>query len=110
MTNQVNKININGDQLWNSIHEMAQIGATERGGVHRLAFSDVDRVGRDRFIDDCEELGMEISRDTIGNIFAVMEGERPDLPVVMVGSHLDSQPTGGKYDGAYGSDARYSRF
>ena len=101
-TGPVQKLNIDGDQLWNSIHEMAQIGGTERGGVCRLAFSAEDRVGRDRFIDDCQELGMEVSRDTIGNIFAVMEGEQPDLPAVMVGSHLDSQPTGGKYDGAYG--------
>jgi len=100
--NSSNNINIDGDQLWHSIHEMAQIGATEREGVCRLAFSAEDRAGRDRFIDDCQELGMEISRDTIGNIFARMEGEQPTLPAVMVGSHLDSQPTGGKYDGAYG--------
>ncbi|MEM7536031.1 MAG: Zn-dependent hydrolase [Chloroflexota bacterium] len=96
------KLNINGDQLWQSIHDMAQIGATSKGGVKRLAFTGLDRVARDRFIDDCIELGMEVSRDRIGNIFAVMAGTRPELPVVMVGSHLDSQPTGGKYDGPLG--------
>ncbi len=96
------KININGDRFWQSIQEMAQIGATEKGGVKRLAFSAEDRLARDRFIDDCIELNMEISRDEIGNIFALMKGTNPELPVVMVGSHLDSQPTGGKYDGALG--------
>lgn len=95
-------ININGPRLWASVHEMAQIGATPKGGVKRLAFSDLDRQGRDRFIDHCLELNMEISRDPIGNIFALMPGEDPDLPVVGIGSHLDSQPTGGKYDGALG--------
>ena len=96
------KINIDGDRLWQSVHEMAQIGATDKGGVKRLAFSDLDRVGRDRFIDDCIELNMEVTRDEIGNIFALMRGTEPDLPSIMVGSHLDSQPTGGKYDGALG--------
>ena len=97
-----NKIHVNGDRFWQSIQEMAQIGATEKGGVRRLAFSAEDRRARDRFIDECIELNMEISRDEIGNIFALMKGTNPDLPVVMVGSHLDSQPTGGKYDGALG--------
>lgn len=95
-------IDINGTRLWDSVHEMAQIGATAKGGVKRLAFSALDRTGRDLFIDQCIELNMEIRRDEIGNIFALMRGTQPDLPVVMVGSHLDSQPTGGKYDGAYG--------
>ncbi|MGB1250411.1 MAG: Zn-dependent hydrolase [Candidatus Promineifilaceae bacterium] len=99
MTNQVL---IDGDRLWQSIQEMAQIGATEKGGVKRLAFSAEDRISRDRFIDDCIELNMTIRRDAIGNIFALMQGTNSELPVVMVGSHLDSQPTGGKYDGALG--------
>lgn len=96
------KVDIDGDRLWETIHDYAQIGATPKGGVKRMAYSDLDRIGRDKFIDDCIEMNMEISRDAIGNIFAVMRGERPDLPVVMVGSHLDTQPTGGKYDGALG--------
>ena len=96
------KIDIDGNRFWQSIHEMAQIGATAKGGVKRLAFSDLDRQGRDAFIDHCVELNMEVSRDAFGNIFALMRGDRPDLPVVMIGSHLDTQPTGGKYDGAYG--------
>ena len=96
------KIHIDGNRFWTSVQEMAQIGRTPNGGVKRLAFSAEDRLGRDRFIDDCLELNMVIRRDPIGNIFALMEGEAPDLPVVMLGSHLDSQPTGGKYDGALG--------
>ncbi|MEM8861095.1 MAG: Zn-dependent hydrolase [Chloroflexota bacterium] len=96
------KIDINGDRLWESVHEYAKIGATAKGGVKRMAFSQLDYQARDQFIDECLELNMSISRDTIGNIFATMMGENPDLPVVMVGSHLDTQPTGGKYDGALG--------
>ena len=98
----MNRINIDGNRFWQSVQEMAKIGATAKGGVKRLAFSAEDRTARDHFIDDCIELNMEISRDAIGNIFALMKGTNLELPVVMVGSHLDSQPTGGKYDGALG--------
>lgn len=96
------KIDIDGGRFWCSVQEMAKIGATAKGGVKRLAFSTLDRQGRDAFVDHCVELNMQVSRDAFGNIFALMPGERPELPVVMVGSHLDTQPTGGKYDGAYG--------
>ncbi|MEM7335042.1 MAG: Zn-dependent hydrolase [Chloroflexota bacterium] len=99
---QTEMVQINGTRFWESIYEMAKIGATARGGVKRLAFSDLDYVGRDLFIEQCEELNMSISRDAIGNIFATMRGQDPTLPLVRVGSHLDSQPTGGKYDGALG--------
>ena len=102
MSMKQHKINIDGERFWQSVQEMAQIGKTAKGGVKRLAFSAEDRAGRDQFIDDCLELNMEMSRDAIGNIFALMKGTNPELPVVMVGSHLDSQPTGGKYDGALG--------
>ncbi|MFK7805292.1 MAG: Zn-dependent hydrolase [Anaerolineae bacterium] len=96
------KIDINGERLWDSVHDYAKIGATAKGGVKRMAFSQLDYQGRDQFIDECIELNMVIHRDTIGNIFATMAGENPELPIVMVGSHLDTQPTGGKYDGALG--------
>ncbi len=102
MPNGTNQIQIDGNRLWESIHSYAQIGATAKGGVKRLAFSSLDYQARDRFIDECVEMQMAISRDEIGNIFATMEGSEPDLPAVLVGSHLDSQPTGGKYDGALG--------
>lgn len=96
------KLDINGERLWDSVHEYAKMGATAKGGVKRMAFSQLDYQARDQFIDECTELNMVIQRDTIGNIFATMAGEQPELPVVMVGSHLDTQPTGGKYDGALG--------
>lgn len=95
-------IKINGDRLWNSLMEMARIGATEKGGVCRLALTDLDREGRDLFVRWCREAGCTISIDKMGNIFARRPGKNNDLPPVMTGSHLDSQPTGGKFDGVYG--------
>jgi beta-ureidopropionase / N-carbamoyl-L-amino-acid hydrolase len=99
---QSNRLSINGERMWATLHDLAKIGGTEKGGVRRLALSALDREGRQRFIDWCRELGCEIEVDGIGNVFAVLRGEDPSLPSVMVGSHLDTQPTGGKYDGAYG--------
>ncbi len=96
------QIQIDGERLWDSIQAYAQIGATAKGGVKRLAFSTLDYEARDQFVDECVEMQMSISRDEIGNIFATMEGSDVELPAVLVGSHLDSQPTGGKYDGALG--------
>jgi len=82
--------------------EMAKIGETPKGGVCRLALTDLDREGRDLFSRWCEEAGCTISVDKMGNIFARRPGRNNDLPPIMTGSHLDSQPTGGKYDGVYG--------
>src|SRR5436305_1007316 len=82
--------------------ELAQIGATEKGGVCRLAASDLDAEARRLFIDWCEEAGCTVIVDRIGNIFARRSGRNPDLAPVMAGSHLDTQPTGGRFDGAYG--------
>jgi len=93
---------INGQRLWDSLMEMARIGATKKGGVCRLALTDLDRESRDLFVRWCESAGCSVSVDAVGNIFARRPGRRDDLPPVMTGSHLDSQPTGGKYDGAYG--------
>jgi len=95
-------LKINGDRLWDSLMALAQIGATEKGGVCRLALTDLDREGRDLFIRWCEEAGCTVSVDRVGNIFARRAGRDNSLPPVMTGSHLDSQPTGGKFDGAYG--------
>lgn len=95
-------IEINGDRLWDSLMEMARIGATPRGGVCRLALSELDGQGRDLFRRWCEEAGCEIRVDQVGNIFARRPGRNPQLPPVGTGSHLDSQPTGGKFDGVYG--------
>ena len=95
-------IKIDGDRLWRSLMEMAQLGATEKGGVCRLALSDADREGRQLFIRWCEEAKLAITVDKMGNIFARRPGKDTALPPVITGSHLDSQPTGGKFDGAYG--------
>jgi N-carbamoyl-L-amino-acid hydrolase len=95
-------LKINGERLWASLMELARIGATEKGGVCRLAASDLDAVARRLFIRWCEEAGCTVTIDRIGNIFARRPGRNPGLPPIMVGSHLDTQPTGGRFDGAYG--------
>jgi beta-ureidopropionase / N-carbamoyl-L-amino-acid hydrolase len=95
-------IRIDGERLWNSLMELAKIGATEKGGVCRLALTDLDRQARDLFRRWCEEAGCTVSVDKMGNMFARRPGRDNTLPPVMTGSHIDSQPTGGKFDGAYG--------
>jgi N-carbamoyl-L-amino-acid hydrolase len=95
-------LKINADRLWDSLMEMAQIGATEKGGVCRLALTDLDRQARDLFVRWCKEAGCTIRIDKMGNVFARRPGKDDSLAPVMTGSHIDSQPTGGKFDGAYG--------
>ena len=95
-------LRINGDRLWESLMEMAKIGATPKGGVCRLALTDLDKQGRDLFVRWCEEAGCEVTVDQVGNIFARRPGRDPALPAIMTGSHLDTQPTGGKFDGIFG--------
>ena len=93
---------INGRRLWDSLMEMAQIGATPKGGVRRLALSELDRAGRDRFRERCEAAGLSVRVDAMGNMFARRPGRDPARAPVLFGSHLDSQPSGGKFDGALG--------
>ena len=93
---------INGERLWASLMELAQLGATVKGGVCRLALTDLDRQARDIFVRWCEDAGCTVSVDAVGNIFARRPGRNPDLPPVMTGSHIDTQPTGGKFDGCFG--------
>ena len=95
-------LQINGERLWASLMELAKIGATAKGGVCRLAASDLDGEARRLFIRWCEAAGCTVRIDQLGNIFARRAGRNPDLPPVMAGSHLDTQPTGGRFDGAYG--------
>src|SRR5215469_5102078 len=95
-------VRTNGARLWDSLMRLAAIGATEKGGVCRLALTPLDRKGRDLFVAWAQELGCTVRVDAIGNIFARRAGERADLPPVMTGSHIDTQPTGGKFDGNYG--------
>src|SRR5229473_3279138 len=95
-------LRVNGERLWASLMELARIGATPKGGVCRLAASDLDGEARRLFIGWCEEAGCAVTIDQIGNIFARRPGRNPDLAPIMAGSHLDTQPTGGRFDGAYG--------
>ena len=102
MTTAAPNIRINQQRLWDSLMEMAKIGATQKGGNKRLALTDLDRQGRDLFVRWCKEAGCAVTVDRMGNIFARRKGKRNELPPVVTGSHLDTQPTGGKFDGVYG--------
>ena len=93
---------VNGDRLWESIMEMAKIGPGVAGGNNRQTLTDDDAKGRELFKSWCEKEGLAMGLDTMGNMFARREGTDPKALPVMVGSHLDTQPTGGKYDGVLG--------
>lgn len=95
-------ITVNADRLWATLEEMAQIGATPAGGVTRLALSDEDRIARDRLRDWAQQAGLHCDVDTLGNMFIRRPGRQSHLPPVLMGSHVDSQPLGGRYDGIYG--------
>jgi N-carbamoyl-L-amino-acid hydrolase len=98
----MNELRINGPRLWQSLMELASIGATDKGGVKRLALTDLDRQGRDLVVRWAKEAGLTITVDKIGNVFMRREGRNPALPPIVTGSHIDTQPTGGKFDGNYG--------
>ena len=93
---------INGDRLWDALMERDKIGPGVAGGNNRQTLTDEDAEGRSLFKSWCEAEGMKMGLDKMGNMFARHEGSDPSLPPVMVGSHLDTQPTGGKYDGVLG--------
>ena len=93
---------INGTRLWDSLMELARIGGTPKGGVCRLALTDLDKQGRDLVTGWAKEAGMSITVDKIGNVFMRRPGKNPALPPIACGSHIDTQPTGGKFDGNYG--------
>ncbi|RNF35572.1 Zn-dependent hydrolase [Paracoccus methylarcula] len=93
---------IDGDRLWDSIMEMAKIGPGVAGGNNRQTLTDADAEGRSLFQGWCEEAGMSMGVDRMGNMFMRHEGTEPALDPVYIGSHLDTQPTGGKYDGVLG--------
>ncbi|WP_371874547.1 Zn-dependent hydrolase [Undibacterium terreum] len=95
-------LKINGDRLWKSLMELAQIGATPKGGVKRLALTDLDKQGRDLVTGWARQAGMSVTVDQIGNVFMRRDGKNNALPPIMSGSHIDTQPTGGKFDGNYG--------
>ncbi len=98
----LSNVRINGVRLWDSLMEMAKIGATPKGGCKRLTLTDLDKQARELFRGWCEAEGCTLKVDEMGNMFARRTGEDPSLPPVIVGSHLDTQPTGGKFDGVLG--------
>jgi beta-ureidopropionase / N-carbamoyl-L-amino-acid hydrolase len=99
----VSELRVDGERLWRSLIEMAQIGATPEGGCHRLALTDEDKEGLELFRTWASEAGCSVSQDAVGNLFAERPGSQPGHSAVLVGSHLDTQPSGGKFDGAYGT-------
>ncbi|WP_069298846.1 Zn-dependent hydrolase [Neptunicoccus sediminis] len=102
MAAPASNLRINADRLWDSLMEMAKIGPGVAGGNNRQTLTDEDGEGRALFQKWCEEAGCSMGLDTMGNMFARFEGTDPDALPVYVGSHLDTQPTGGKYDGILG--------
>ncbi|WP_445503105.1 Zn-dependent hydrolase [Microvirga sp. G4-2] len=95
-------LTINPQRLWDSLMDTAKIGGTEKGGICRLTLTDLDRQVRDWFRSQCEALGCTVTVDQVGNMFATRPGKRSDLSPIAIGSHLDTQPTGGKFDGVLG--------
>ncbi len=102
MTTAVSELTIDGSRLWRSLMEMAKIGPGIAGGNNRQTLTDADAEARRVFRRWCAEAGMTITVDRMGNMFARREGAEPDLPPVFLGSHLDTQPTGGRFDGVLG--------
>jgi N-carbamoyl-L-amino-acid hydrolase len=95
-------VRVDGARLWDSLMEMAKIGATPKGGCKRLTLTDLDKEGRELFTRWCQAAGCTVKVDRMGNMFARRPGMDDSLPPVMMGSHLDTQPTGGKFDGVLG--------
>ena len=99
---------INAERLWGELMETAAIGGTAKGGICRLTLTDLDRQVRDWFQARAEALGCRVTVDDMGVMFARREGTA-DVPPIAMGSHLDTQPTGGKFDGVLGVLARSRR-
>jgi beta-ureidopropionase / N-carbamoyl-L-amino-acid hydrolase len=95
-------LKINPQRLWDSLMHTAQFGGTPKGGIKRLTVSDEDKRMRDWFKAECEKLGCRVDVDEVGNMFATRPGKRNDVLPIAMGSHLDTQPTGGKFDGVLG--------
>ena len=102
MPNPGENLRINPTRLWDSLMEMAKIGPGIAGGNNRQTLTDDDSAGRHLFAGWCRDAGMTMGVDTMGNMFATRPGTDPDALPVYMGSHLDTQPTGGKYDGVLG--------
>jgi N-carbamoyl-L-amino-acid hydrolase len=95
-------LKIDPERLWDMLMTTAQFGGTPKGGVRRLTLTDEDKLVRDWFVRETEALGCTVTVDDVGNLFARRAGKNPNLPPIALGSHLDTQPTGGKFDGILG--------
>ena len=95
-------LTIDPQRLWDQLMETARFGGTAKGGIRRLTLTDEDKAVRDWFKAQCEGLGCTVTVDSVGNMFARRPGKNDDLPPIAMGSHLDTQPTGGKFDGVLG--------
>ena len=95
-------LRVDGKRLQNALEDMAKIGATPGGGVQRLTLTDEDKQARDLFVKWLKEIDCEVTVDEMGNIFGRRAGKNNDLAPVMSGSHIDSQPKGGRFDGILG--------
>ncbi|MGC3985370.1 MAG: Zn-dependent hydrolase [Pseudorhodoferax sp.] len=96
------RLRIDGARLWRSLMDLARIGATPKGGVCRIALTDEDRAGRDQVAAWCRDAGLDLRVDEVGNMFARRAGTDPKARAVATGSHIDTQPSGGKFDGNFG--------
>ncbi len=103
MTKISSNLQIDSARLWDTIHETAKFGATPKGGVRRLTLGPEDKQVRDWFRDACEDAGLEVHVDALGSMFGLRKGRDMSKPPVGLGSHLDTQPTGGKFDGVLGT-------
>ncbi|MGP9811733.1 Zn-dependent hydrolase [Rhodopseudomonas sp. NSM] len=103
MTKPASNLQIDSSRLWETIHTTAQFGATPKGGVRRLTLGPEDKQVRDWFRTACEKAGLEVQVDGLGNMFALRRGRDMSKPPLGLGSHLDTQPTGGKFDGILGT-------
>jgi beta-ureidopropionase / N-carbamoyl-L-amino-acid hydrolase len=99
---RLHNLQIDARRLWDTLMDTAQIGGTPKGGICRLTLTDLDRQVRDWLKARCEALGCTVTVDEVGSMFAHRPGKNPALPPIVMGSHLDTQPTGGKFDGALG--------
>src|ERR1700712_1793363 len=103
MTQPASNLQIDSARLWDTIHETAKFGATAKGGVRRLTLGAEDKQVRDWFRKACEASALEVHVDTLGSMFGLRKGRDMSKPPIGIGSHLDTQPTGGKFDGVLGT-------
>ncbi len=103
MTDARTNLQIDSSRLWGTIHETAEFGATPKGGVRRLTLGPEDKQVRDWFRKACEAAGMDVGVDALGTMYGLRRGRDMSKPPIALGSHLDTQPTGGKYDGVLGT-------